>query len=354
MPVLILHGTRKRLMFDRNHLYHVLTASFFLLLPEIHSPTNTGDFLRSSLAEEKVIDGGIAPPCLQSERKGRSRAGSNDCSVSSDNSDTKHKKKKRGRDGLFEGNEVPGDTGVQNEDFRLFETCFPKEYEPDFSTAVFELGLKHSSPKVLMSLMPLFTNLHSEHLKSHLQKYRIHHERSKDEFLAFYNEFMRDDFLAWEERKGWESRPVKKSNTSLTLVDPSVTKPVPLLEITNAATSIQNADNLASSSVQAPSPFNRSGPQVQSPTAAGVAKKPKSLAGYKNIVTQANQLYAEWRQLYEESAYDTSKIGTGTYSSNECEGEQKYPKAPKSGRQVRFHSILTRIVTGLCSTLITF
>jgi hypothetical protein len=292
-----------------------------------------------------LIDGDIVAPGQQSERKGRSRAGSNDCSISSENSDTKNKKKKRGRDGLFEGNEVPGDTGVQNEDFRLFETCFPKEYEPDFCTAVFELGLKHSSPKVLMSLMPLFTNLHSEHLKSHLQKYRIHHERSKDEFLAFYNEFMRDDFQTWEERKGWESRPVKKSNTSLTLVEPSVTNPVPLLEITNAATSIQNADNIASSSVQAPSPCSRSVPQVQSPTAAGGAKKPKGLAGYKNIVTQANQLYAEWRLLYEESVYDTSKIGTDY--PNEYEVEQKFPKPAKGSRQVRLNFIFIHSVNVL-------
>lgn len=299
-------------------------------------PTNTEEFLRISLAEEKeIVDGDIVAPGLQSEKKGRSRAGS----ISSDNSDTKGKKKKRGRDGLFEGNEVPGDTGVQNEDFRLFETCFPKEYEPDFCTAVFELGLKHSSPKVLMSLMPLFTNLHSEHLKSHLQKYRIHHERSKDEFLAFYNEFMRDDFLAWEERKGWETRPSKKSNISLTLVDPSVTNPVPLLEITNAATRIQNADNLTSSIVQAPSPLNRVGPQVQSPTAPGGTKKPKGLVGYKNIVSQANQLYAEWRLLYEESVFDTSKIGNASCNPPDFDNEQKFPKASKGTRQVQFRCI---------------
>lgn len=332
----------------------MLTVSFSLFCTlEINSHLNTEEFQRNLQAEDKLIDGDVVAPGQQSERKGRSRAGSNDCSISSDSSDTKNKKKKRGRDGVFEGNEVPGDTGVQNEDFRLFDTCFPKEYEPDFSTAVFELGLKHSSPKVLMSLMPLFTNLHSEHLKSHLQKYRIHHERSKDEFLAFYNEFMRDDFLAWEERKGWESRPIKKSNTSLTLIDPSVTNPVPLLEITNAATSIQNAVNLASSSVQALSPFNRSDPQVTSPTALGGSKKPKSLAGYKNIVSQANQLYAEWRLLYEESVHDTSKIGTGTYSSNEYEAEQKFSKASKGSRQVHISFTLIHIVPERCSTLAT-
>jgi len=50
------------------------------------------------------------------------------------------------------------------------EMFFPKQFEAEFATAVFELGLKNSSPKVLMALMPLFPNLSTEHLKSHLQK----------------------------------------------------------------------------------------------------------------------------------------------------------------------------------------
>ena len=188
-------------------------------------------------------------PAAGSDRKSRSRAGSLDCSISSDNSDSKaNKKKKRGRDGVFDANEVPGDTGVLNEDFRLFESCFPKEFEPDFCTAVFELGLKHSSPKVLMSLMPLFTNLHSEHLKSHLQKYRIHHERSKDEFLAFYNEFMKDDFLAWEERKGWEAKSVKEGcSSSLINQSSSTSYSLPNINRINSSgnASMDNIESLA-------------------------------------------------------------------------------------------------------------
>lgn len=272
------------------------------------------------------------------DHKGRSRAGSIDCSISSENSDTKVKKKKRGREGIFDGNEVPGDIGVQNGDFRIFESCFPKEFEPEFSTAVFELGLKHSSPKVLMSLMPMFTNLHSEHLKSHLQKYRIHHERSKDEFLAFYNEFMRDDFLAWEERKGWETKSVKKGCSSSLMLDPSSTTSysLPNIDITtaSAAISMDSIDNLMIVP-SAPSPYNRGGAQVLSPKGTESLKDPKNFSGYKNIVAQASQLYTEWRSLYEESVHDTSKIGNSNFVPVDFEPEPKFSKMQKGGRQVR-------------------
>ena len=281
-------------------------------------------------------------PISAGDRKSRSRAGSLDCSISSDNSESKpSKKKKRGKDGVFESDEVPGDTGVQNEDFRLFESCFPKEFEPDFSTAVFELGLKHSSPKVLMSLMPLFTNLHSEHLKSHLQKYRIHHERSKDEFLAFYNEFMRDDFLAWENRKGWETNHVKinacnstaSDQFSFSSGDAKLSLQVPSLEITNAASCLLNSvDNLTGVGM-AISPFNRvNGAQPQSPT--GSQKKTRSLAAYKNVVSQASQLYSEWRLLFEESQIDASKISNNTFSSSDCVNGEYDPKFNKGNGMI--------------------
>ena len=301
--------------------------------------------MNCELVEQKYCpDANIPISTGNLDRKSRSRAGSLDCSISSDNSESKpSKKKKRGRDGVFESDEVPGDTGVQNEDFRHFESCFPKEFEPDFSTAVFELGLKHSSPKVLMSLMPLFTNLHSEHLKSHLQKYRIHHERSKDEFLAFYNEFMRDDFLAWENKKGWEINHVKMNMSNGTVLDQyasssgdsKLSLQVPSLEITNAASCLLNsgADNLTGAGM-ATSPFNRAnGAQPQSPT--GSQRKTRSLAGYKNVVSQASQLYSEWRLLFEESQSDVSKISNSTFSSSDCVNGEYDPKFNKGNGMYR-------------------
>lgn len=115
-------------------------------------------------------------------------------------------------------------------DEKLFDVYFPKHLESTFAAAIFELGLKHSSPKILMvrfdlygiflflfsphkivfalpsqPLMPNETNLSTEHIKSHLQKYRIHRQRSKDEFFDFYNNYMKDTFQQWENAEGWKS-----------------------------------------------------------------------------------------------------------------------------------------------------
>lgn len=67
--------------------------------------------------------------------------------------------------------------------------------EQEFAIAVFEIGLRQSSPKVLKGLM-LPTDvggLTTEHIKSHLQKYRMHYERSKEEFLGHYRKYLKLD-----------------------------------------------------------------------------------------------------------------------------------------------------------------
>ncbi|KAI9917801.1 hypothetical protein PsorP6_012941 [Peronosclerospora sorghi] len=57
----------------------------------------------------------------------------------------------------------------------------------DFNALV---GLKNASPKALLALMEAAgpnSGLTTEHLKSHLQKYRLNYERSRTEFLAYYD-----------------------------------------------------------------------------------------------------------------------------------------------------------------------
>ena len=56
----------------------------------------------------------------------------------------------------------------------------------DFVAAVFDVGLKCASPKLLLEMMPVVDGLTSEHIKSHLQKYRLHRQRSREEFLKSY------------------------------------------------------------------------------------------------------------------------------------------------------------------------
>jgi hypothetical protein len=222
-----------------------------------------------------------------------------------------------------------------NADLSGFDMSFPKCFEPEFATSIFELGLKHSSPKVLMSLMPLYTNLHSEHLKSHLQKYRIHHERSKDEFLAFYNEYMRDTFQQWEDSKGWEKKVFNNENM---LVEKQST--VPLIDITTAANSIQNTDKISvsrsssSSSSSSSAGMNQANHQIPQP----IAKKTKNLSGYKNIVSQASQLVSEWQNLYEGVLVDTQgSIGLygNQLGSSKNDPPGKGVRGSKGGRQVR-------------------
>merc|ERR1712146_454809 len=79
-------------------------------------------------------------------------------------------------------------------------TCgMSEEEELALATAIFELGLKYSSPKVLLELMPKDAGLNTEHLKSHLQKYRTNRERSRQEFRLYHEDFIKKvlrDYLA--------------------------------------------------------------------------------------------------------------------------------------------------------------
>ena len=85
------------------------------------------------------------------------------------NTNNKTRKRRKGRDSV-EDSEILDTHGGPQIDNRLIEMMYPKQYEAEFATAIFEVGLKNSSPKVLMALMPSFINLSTEHLKSHLQK----------------------------------------------------------------------------------------------------------------------------------------------------------------------------------------
>ncbi|CAN0105164.1 unnamed protein product, partial [Ectocarpus sp. 8 AP-2014] len=104
----------------------------------------------------------------------------------------------------------------------------PDKASASFAAAIFELGLKHSSPKasgtrppkrfqaasglgfiflsVLMKLMPPKANsLTTEHIKSRLQKYRLHAHRSKEEFLEFFGLRLEGKVADFLRKEGWRS-----------------------------------------------------------------------------------------------------------------------------------------------------
>ena len=65
---------------------------------------------------------------------------------------------------------------------------WPDELHREFVSAVFDVGLKHSSPSAIMEhMLSRDETITSERVKSHLQKYRVHRARSKKEFMGSYD-----------------------------------------------------------------------------------------------------------------------------------------------------------------------
>lgn len=111
------------------------------------------------------------------------------------------KKRRRNRD------QSSGEASYLEWTDELMAEVLPGGAENCFATSIFELGLRHSSPKVLMKLMPDAERLTTEHIKSHLQKYRLHYNRSKEEFLEFYELRLKDKFGQFGAAQLWRNLP---------------------------------------------------------------------------------------------------------------------------------------------------
>jgi len=64
---------------------------------------------------------------------------------------------------------------------------WPDDLHRDFVSTIFDVGLKHSSPSAILEHMPAHEQITSERVKSHLQKYRLHRNKSKKEFMSSYD-----------------------------------------------------------------------------------------------------------------------------------------------------------------------
>lgn len=59
----------------------------------------------------------------------------------------------------------------------------------DFVSAIFDIGVKHATPAVVLETMLVQDReVTAERVKSHLQKYRVHRDRSKTEFMTQYEQ----------------------------------------------------------------------------------------------------------------------------------------------------------------------
>ncbi|EED95238.1 predicted protein [Thalassiosira pseudonana CCMP1335] len=76
-------------------------------------------------------------------------------------------------------------TGIDNRWSKRF--TWPDELHRDFVSAIFDVGLKHSSPSAILEYMAANPDLTSERVKSHLQKYRLNRQKSKKEFMMSYD-----------------------------------------------------------------------------------------------------------------------------------------------------------------------
>lgn len=61
---------------------------------------------------------------------------------------------------------------------------WPEDLHRDFVAAIFDVGLKHSSPSTVLEQMAPHEQVTTERVKSHLQKYRLHRQKSKKEFMT--------------------------------------------------------------------------------------------------------------------------------------------------------------------------
>jgi len=68
---------------------------------------------------------------------------------------------------------------------------WPEELHRDFVSAIFDVGLKQSSPSSILEQMPKHEQITTERIKSHLQKYRLHRIKSKKEFMSSYEASLR-------------------------------------------------------------------------------------------------------------------------------------------------------------------
>lgn len=69
---------------------------------------------------------------------------------------------------------------------------WPEDLHRDFVSAIFDVGLKHSSPSTILEHMPKHEQITTERIKSHLQKYRMHRVKSKKEFVSQYEASLRN------------------------------------------------------------------------------------------------------------------------------------------------------------------
>jgi len=94
---------------------------------------------------------------------------------------------------LDNNNNSNNNSSSNNNNNNADNSAWPEEQHRDFVAAIFEIGLKHASPAVILENMnQKVETITSERVKSKLQKYRSskNKEKSKNEFMDQYSDFL--------------------------------------------------------------------------------------------------------------------------------------------------------------------
>lgn len=85
-----------------------------------------------------------------------------------------------------------GKKGKKDSDGRWSKRfTWPDDLHRDFVSAIFDVGLKHSSPSTVLEQMAQHEQVTTERIKSHLQKYRLHRQKAKQDFMSDYESTLR-------------------------------------------------------------------------------------------------------------------------------------------------------------------
>ena len=102
----------------------------------------------------------------------------------------------------------------------------------DFVSAIFDIGVKHATPAVVLETMLVQDReVTADRVKSHLQKYRVHRDRSKTEFMVQYDQA----FERIKERGGTDWHPTDRflggdvaASMAYYSMNPDVSMPMPI------------------------------------------------------------------------------------------------------------------------------
>lgn len=170
------------------------------------SPRGSSPAGKSSPNGTKSPSGGASPGGLSFRKSSPSRTTSKSGGASLGGSLAAKSAAKRSKS--KSGGSPPGGSPAGKKSQRRRFT-WSESLEEDFNKAVFDIGLTCATPKLLLERMPAVDGFTSEHIKSHLQKKRLHRQRAKE---ALKNDRKSAEEDGDKEQAGASTAPVKDAH----------------------------------------------------------------------------------------------------------------------------------------------